>query len=208
MDYATWTLVRTGRLYRRPSAPDDPVACELRALAARDRAAGRELADWSDEERERWMGGMEAQRALVAYYNPARWPERIEAPTPWRDELLVIAASVVLAAALEGRVPDTALAAYLLYPAQGAIGGLDRTLRRRSAFRLGLTAETAPRPSTINGGLFFFAATLGQFAWRQYRGNATHRMPWPVFLAMRLIYAVNERRSWNAATRRVAHRRA
>lgn len=103
MDYATWTLVRTGRLYRRPPPVDDPVASELRALAARDRAADHGPADWSDEGRDRWLAGMKA-------------------------------------------------------------------------------------------------GTLGELVWRKCRGEPNSRMPWPVFLAMRLVYAVNERRSWNAAT--------
>ena len=200
MDYATWTLVRWGRRYRRPPPVDDPVASELRALAARDRAADHGPADWSDEERDRWLTDMKTHRAYGTYYTPARWPERIEAPTPWRDQLLVIAADVALTAALARRVPDTAVATYLTYPAHHAILELDGELRRRSARRLGLTAETAPPSSTVHGSLFFFAGMLGELVWRRCRGQPTPSMSWPAFLAMRLVYAVNERRSWNAAT--------
>ena len=97
-------------------------------------------------------------------------------------------------------MPDTLWAALLLYPAWEAISGLDAELRRRSALRLGLTAETVPRSSTVTRGTVLLRGNVGTLVWRKYRGKPTPRMPWPVFLAMRLIYAVNERRSWNAAT--------
>lgn len=196
-----WGLFRPGRRYRRPPALDDPVAKEWRALAARDRAANEDLADWSEEERERWMDGMRSQRAIAAYYTPARWPERIQAPPAWRDELLIIAAGVALAAALSDQRPDTVWAATVFYPAWSALDDLDTELRRRSARRLGVTAERLPPASTVYGGIFFFAGTFGPWAWRKFRGEPTPHPPWHVHLAGRLISAVNERRSWNAATR-------
>ena len=147
------------------------------------------------------MSDAKARRAYIAYYTPARWPERIQAPTPWRDQALVIAADVALTAALAGRVPETAVATYLTYPAHHAILELDGELRRRSARRLGLTAETAPPSSTVQAGSFPLRGHVRRVRVAQVpRGNPTPPMRWPVFLAMRLVYAVNERRSWNAAT--------
>src|SRR3954468_6201693 len=78
----SWRLITPARRYSPPPAPDDPVASALRELAARDRAAGRRPGDWSSEERERWLDGYRAQRTLMAFYEPVRWPDRVLAPSP------------------------------------------------------------------------------------------------------------------------------
>jgi len=142
------------------------------------------------------MNGTRSHHAVFAYYNPARWPERIEAPMAWREELVLIVASVALAAVLDDHLPDSLWAASVLYPAWHALDGLDAELRRRSARRLGVTAESVPPASTVYGGVFFFAGMFGPWAWRKFRGEATPPTPWHVYLAGRLISAVNERRSW------------
>jgi hypothetical protein len=98
---------------------------------------------------------MQSQRAVAAYYDPARWPERIQAPAAWPEELLVIAAAVALTAALGDHLPDMLWAAIVLYPAWDALDGLHAELRRRSARRLGVTAETLPPSSTVYGGGLF-----------------------------------------------------
>jgi hypothetical protein len=194
----SWTLVRPGRRYRKLPALDDPTACELRALAARDRAADQGPADWSAEERDRWLTGRHGFHSMRAYYDPARWPERIEAPMAWRDELVVIFASVALTA-FQDRV-DSLRAISVLYPTGKALDELVSELRRRSARHVGLTAESVPPASTVHGGWLFFAGTIGPWTWRKLRGERTPSMPWEVFLAMRLILAVNERRSWREAS--------
>jgi hypothetical protein len=198
---ANWSLIQPGRRYSRVPAPDNPVARELRALATRDRAAGSEPADWPQEERERWMGDMRSSRAYMAYYEPARWPERIQAPMAWPEELLLIALSVALTAALSDPLPEALWVAIVLHPTWEALGGIETELRRRSARRLGVTPETLPPLSTVYGGIFFFAGTLGTLTWRTRRGPRATRTRWHLYLAIRLISAVNERRSWRQATR-------
>src|SRR4051794_13803667 len=102
----SWRLIAPTRRYLLPPAPDDPVAGELRKLAARDRAAGRGPGDWSREERERWRIGLRAQRAVMAFYDPVRWPERLLTPPAWRDQIVMIAVGTLISALGENR-PDT-----------------------------------------------------------------------------------------------------
>ena len=196
-----WYLIRPGRRYRRPPAPDDPVARELRAMAARDRAADRGHADWPEEERERWLPEW---RAVSAYYDPARRPERIQAPLRWRDELVSIAVVVTLHGVVERRLPNAWWVAIVMHPAWESTRRLERELRRRSARRLGLTPETVPPLSTIYGGWFYFAGLLATLVWSSARGEPVPRPSWPVYLAARIILAVNERQSWRAATRQLS----
>jgi hypothetical protein len=78
----------------------------------------------------------------------------------------------------------------------------DRHARRRQAARLGLTWETAPLHAQPSGALFYFAASLGPWTVRKLlRRPAPWRMSWSFYLAMRIIGAVKERRSWRAAMR-------
>jgi hypothetical protein len=171
----------------------------LRALAARDRAAGQGPADWSDAERERWLTGREGFRAVSAYYDPARYPERIQAPMEWKHEIVAIVASVALAAALDGRSLWTVV---VLQPTWDALDDLSVELRRRSARRLGVTAEDVPPPST-HGGWLFVAVMLGPWAWRKLQRKPPLRTSWQQILAFRIISAIDERRSWTEATRRL-----
>src|SRR4051812_13410312 len=147
---ASWRLITPGRGYRPPPGPDDPVASALRDLALRDRAAGRNPGDWSGEERARWLNGMRGQRDLMAFYEPVRWPERPEAPAAWRDEVVLIALMTLLAG-LGEHLPDTWWCALALLPVWEMAGKLDTRARRRSAVRLGLTAETVPRHAPVSG---------------------------------------------------------
>jgi hypothetical protein len=194
----SWRLITAGRRYLPPASADDPVAHELRTLAERDRAAGRTPADWSSEERERWRGHY---RALMTFYDPVRWPERLLAPPAWRDEAVLIAMATLIAA-LGERMPDTLWFARALLPVWHVMDAFDERARRRSAARLGLTAETMPRNGAISGALFHMAATLGPWTWRKLRRKPVPASPpWATYLAARTIYAINERRSWRRAVR-------
>jgi hypothetical protein len=44
-------------------------------------------------------------------------------------------------------------------------------------------------------------ALLVPWAWRKAHGRPTPIDPWSVYLAMRLVNAINERRSWRRAYR-------
>jgi hypothetical protein len=197
-----WALITPGRRYLPPLAPDDPLASELRELAARDRAAGRGPKDWSSEERERLLGGFRAQRALMAFYEPVRWPERLLAPPAWRDEVVLIALATVIAA-LGEHVPDSLWFALAVMPLWHVTDEFEAGGRRRSARRLGLTSETVPRRAALSGGMFYLAATLGPWTWRKLRHKPVPAsQPWTFVLASRIIAGLNERRSWRRAYRR------
>jgi hypothetical protein len=172
----------------------------LRALAARDRVEGRVPGDWSGEKRARWLGGLRAQRALMAYYEPVRWPERLLAPPAWRDEAILIAVTTLIAAVAE-HAPDTWWLALAVAPLWHIEERLDTHARRRSASRLGLTPETMPRRATVSGALFYVAAVLGPWAWRRLRQKPSPASPrWTFYLTIRIIVALNERRSWRQAS--------
>jgi hypothetical protein len=161
----SWRLIRPGRRYVPPAASDDPIAIELRSLAQRDLAAGRTLGDWSDDERERLLGDRRGQRALMAFYEPVRWPDRVSAPPAVTDDL-------------------------------------EQQARRRSAARLGLTPESLPGRAGVNGSLFVVLLTLAQWVWRRLHGETLPgSTPWSMYLATRLVTAVDERRSWRRALR-------
>jgi hypothetical protein len=199
---ASWRLIAPGRRYLPPPVPDDPVVRQLRELAARDRADERNPGDWSGEERERWLDGVRAQRALMAYYEPVRWPERLLAPPAWRDEVILIAVTTLIAAVGE-HAPDTWRLALAVTPLWHIEERLDTRARRRSAARRGLTPETMPRRATVSGALFYVTATLGPWTWRKLRQKPASASPsWTFALAIRIIVALNERRSWRHACRR------
>ncbi len=189
-----------GRRYVPPAASDDANAVGLRALARRDLAAGHTPADWSAGERERWLGGLQAQRDLMAFYEPVRWPDRVLAPPALTDEAVLIAIATVFAA-LSERTPDTLAAVFALQPMWNAVERLELQARRRSAIRLGLSAESLPRRATVSGSLFLALGTLAPWAWRRLRGEpSVGSMPWSTYLATRIVAAVDERRSWRRAS--------
>ena len=75
--------------------------------------------------------------------------------------------------------------------------------RLRSAGWLGLTPETVPRRARLSGGMFYFAATVGPWAWRKLRQRPVlNSPPWTFVLASRIIAALDERRSWRRANHR------
>jgi hypothetical protein len=198
----SWRLITPGRRYLPPPAPDDPVVSELRELAMRDRAAERGPADWSSEERERWLAGFRAQRARMAFYDPVRWPDQMLTPPAWQDEIVLIAVATLLAA-LGERVPDTLWFALAMLPVWHVVDEFETRARRRSADRVGRAPETVPRRATVSGALFYSAATLGSWMWRKlHRKPVSASPPWPFVAASRIIAAVNERRSWRRANRR------
>ena len=197
----SWRLIIPGRRYLPPAASDDANAVELRALARRDLAAGRTPGDWSDDERERLLGSLRAQRELMAFYEPVRWPERVLAPPAISDEAVLIAIATVFAA-LSERAPDTLAAVFAMQPMWNALERLDLQARRRSAMRLDLTAESLPQRATVSGSLFLAVGTLAPWAWRRLRGEpSVGSMPWSTYLASRIVAAVDERRSWRRASR-------
>lgn len=149
--WGAWRLITPGRAYRPPFAADDPAGAELRALAERDLAAGRTVRDWSDEERERWLGSYHKQRAFSIHYSAIRRPTPPLAPPRWRDELALTALFTVVAAVSE-RGPDTWPAAIALLPVWHVLDELEQRARRRSGARLGLARETTPVPVTVSGG--------------------------------------------------------
>jgi hypothetical protein len=197
----SWRLITPGRNYRPPVTGDEPGAAELRALAERDLAAGHTVKDWTDAERERWLLGLRKSRFFARHYNPIRHPEPPLAPPRWRDELVLIAALTALTVLSEQRA-ETLAWAIALMPAWHVLDEADKHARRRSAARLGLTWETAPIHCSPSGGLFYFVASLGPWTWRKLRGqpDESWRMSWSFYLAMRIVSAVSERRSWRAAS--------
>src|SRR3954453_24001405 len=104
----------------------------------RRRAPGRVPGDWSREERELWLGGYRGQRALMMFYDPVRWPDRVLAPPAWRDEAVLIVLTTRIGA-LGERMPDALWFALVLMPVWDVMEAFDTRARRRSAARLGLT---------------------------------------------------------------------
>jgi hypothetical protein len=198
----SWRLILPGRRYVPPAAPDDAVAVELRSLARRDLAAGRTPRDWSDDERERLLGDRRRQRALMDFYDPVRWPDRVLAPPAVTDEGMLITIATVFAALAE-RKPDALWAVFAMQPMWGVYEHLEQQARRRSAARLGLTAESLPRRATISGSLFIVPLILAPWVSRRLQGETLPAsMPWSVYLASRIVAAIDERRSWRRALRR------
>ncbi|MDA0158782.1 hypothetical protein OM076_00780 [Solirubrobacter ginsenosidimutans] len=59
-----------------------------------------------------------------------------------------------------------------------------------------------PRRATVSGALFYVAATLGPWAWRKLgQKPAPASPPWTFYLTIRIIVALNERRSWRKECR-------
>jgi hypothetical protein len=172
-------------------APDGQIAAEARRLAARDREARREPSDWTPEERERWNAEPAEYWQMWHAYRAARWPERLAAPPVWPAQLTLIALATLLMA-LSDRWELA-----VMFPVWEAVGPLDAYARRHRARQLGLAPETAPYPvfaPTVVPFLLAAAAT----------GFRESRSKWPLYLARRLIGAVNERRSWRRALRTAA----
>jgi hypothetical protein len=181
-----WLVHSSAAAYRR--APDDELATEGRRLAARDREAGVDLGDWPREERERLQEDYKAWGQMMRAYTVARHPERLAAPPAWPVRLALIALATVLAA-LSDRW-EVALA----YPMWQALEPLESYARKRSAVRLALTPEAAPYPVFSPVFLPYLVVALAT-------GFREPRPKWPLYLAGRLIGAVNERRSWRRAYR-------
>ena len=155
--------------------------------------------DWSTAEQKRWLHGLRGQRAVMASYNPVRWPERMLAPPAWRDEIVLIALATLLTA-LSQHLPEALWCAVALQPLWHVVEQFETRARRRSATRLRLTPEALPRQRTVSGGLFYFAGTLGPWGWRKLTGRPEPASrSWTFFLAARLIAAIDERRSWRRA---------
>ena len=183
-----WFLVQPPvRAYR--AASDDELAAEARRLAARDREAGVVPRDWPREELERRKADLREYQRLMQSYAPARWPEKhLLAPPSWPAQLALMAIATLLLAL--GDHAEVALA----FPVWEAMEPLEKDARRRSAERLGVTAANVPWPA-VPATLFpYLAATVAT-------GLRGERPTWPVYLAGRVIGAVNERRSWRRAYR-------
>src|SRR4051812_50129897 len=101
----SWRLILPGRRYVPPAASDDAVAVELRSLARRDLAAGRTPRDWSDDERERLLGDRRRQRALMDFYDPVRWPDRVLAPPAGTDGGMLITNAPAFSPPAGGKPP-------------------------------------------------------------------------------------------------------
>ncbi len=75
-----------------------------------------------------------------------------------------------------------------------AMEPLEKHARRRSAERLGVTAANMPRPAVHAMLVPYLAVAVAT-------GFRSERPTWPVYLAGRVIAAINERRSWRRAYR-------
>jgi hypothetical protein len=206
----SWRLISPVRTYRPPVTGDEPGAAELRALAERDLAAGRTVKDWTDAERERWLhGGMTKSLFFARHYNAVRHPEPPLAPPRWRDELILLTITTALTA-LSLQREDTWFWAVAWMPVWHVLNKAETRARRRQAARLGLTSETAPIHAGPSGALFYFAASLGPWTLRKLlrRPATSWRMSWSFYLAMRIIGAVRERRSWRTAAAPVSRPRS
>ena len=88
-----------------------------------------------------------------------------------------------------------------LVPLQTAVDRLEHTARLRSAARLGVATGTVPRHAGAGAAWLTGLALLVPWTSHKARGRPTTIDPWPVYLAMRTINAVSERRSWRRAYR-------
>jgi hypothetical protein len=193
-----WRLIVPGVRYRPAPTPDDPVARDARETAARDLEAGHGPKDWPPEELHRRLEDRRGYWTWHRSYYTARWPERLLAPASWPDQLLLIALSTLIAA----HATDTWASVLALLPLQNAVDRLEHTARLRSATRLGVTPETMPLSGSAGPAWLSGTVWIGAWLWRKVRGEPQPvAMSWPAYLAMRLVNAVIERRSWRRAYR-------
>ena len=190
----------------RPAPPDTPEERELRRRAARDRDAGIEPKDWPEADREAWKDDPKGHLRRMRSYEIARHPERLEAPVPWLEQIPLLALNTALWATGDNTFSWRGLRqTAVLWPVISLSTRWQTSARQRAAQRLGVTPRTAPRP-IIGGDLLLLVLALPPLElWRRARGRPPHeKLPWATWLAVEIVKAVDERRSYASALRRTS----